>query len=187
MTLFLNHSNAFIRIYDYLELNNKPMNCRKFTIALFATIVVIQMQAQEKSHSETLSSGGSVSNSNGSISYSIGQVLYTERANASNSINQGIQNVYEISIITGKENHNVELLISAYPNPTVDYLNLVINDLDSEYLEFVLIDMKGQLIKSSKISSQQIKIDMNSCISGVYLLIVKDGDKSIKKFKIIKK
>ncbi len=63
-------------------------------------------------------SGGDAVGSGGSSSYTVGQVLYTTNSGANGSVAQGIQQPYEISTLVGLEVTEINLKLSAYPNPT---------------------------------------------------------------------
>ena len=69
-------------------------------------------------------SGGEASGSGGSVSYTIGQLVYsTITGTNDNSIAQGVQQPYEISIVSGiAEADEINLKILAYPNPVTDFL-----------------------------------------------------------------
>ena len=69
---------------------------------------------------ETLTTSG------GEASYTVGQVIYTTKyRNEGNSVAQGVQQPYEISVILGiPEAKDINLSVSAYPNPTTNYLTV---------------------------------------------------------------
>ena len=50
-------------------------------------------------------SGGTASGSGGSASYTIGQMIYTTNNGVNGSVSQGIQQPYEISVVSGIEEH----------------------------------------------------------------------------------
>ena len=69
--------------------------------------------------------GGDAVGSGGSVSYTIGQVFYNTQIGTNGSIVQGVQQPYEISVVSGvKEAEGINLEITAYPNPTSDFLRL---------------------------------------------------------------
>ena len=70
------------------------------------------LQAQQA----VVASGGTATGS-GTVSYSIGQVVYTTNSN-SGSVAQGVQQPYEISVLTGvKDAKDITLEFVVYPNP----------------------------------------------------------------------
>ncbi|MEJ5266144.1 MAG: hypothetical protein WHT29_12590, partial [Bacteroidales bacterium] len=82
------------------------------------------LQAQESVNA----TGGNAFGSGGSVSYSVGQVVYTTNSGTNGSVAQGVQQPYEISVVTGlEEAKGINLSVSAYPNPTTDYLTLRID------------------------------------------------------------
>ena len=72
--------------------------------------------------------GGNASGSGGSASYSIGQMVYTTNTGTNGSVAQGVQQPYEISVITGiEEAKGISLNCSAYPNPTIEFITLKVD------------------------------------------------------------
>ena len=75
--------------------------------------------------------GGNASGSGGSASYSVGQIVYTTTTGTSGSVAAGVQQPFEISTVTGIEEANgINLTVTAYPNPTTDFLTLEIKDFE---------------------------------------------------------
>ena len=85
------------------------------------------LQAQESVNA----TGSNASGSGGSASYSVGQVVYTTNTGTNGSMAQGVQQPYEILVATGlEEAKSINLTVSAYPNPTTDYLTLEVKDFE---------------------------------------------------------
>ena len=134
-------------------------------------------------------SGGEASGSGGSVSYTIGQLVYsTITGTNDNSIAQGVQQPYEISIVSGiAEADEINLKILAYPNPVTDFLILKVNDVTQmQYIAF-LYDINGRLLKNIKITDYKTQIEVNDLTPSIYFLKVFNNDKEVKVFKIIKK
>jgi len=139
-------------------------------------------------------SGGNFSGSGGSVAYSVGQVAYTTNTSVSNgSVSQGVQQPYEISVITAiEEAKGINLTVSAYPNPTTDYLTLSVADFDAAKLSYQLYDMNGKLLETKNIEGNQTSIFMGNLLPAVYFIKVTavtvhaQPYKEIKTFKIIK-
>ncbi len=75
-------------------------------------------------------SGGDVSGSGGSASYSIGQVFYSTHTGADGSVSEGVQQPYEISVVTSVvEAEGIDLVVSAFPNPVTDHLILRVDQI----------------------------------------------------------
>lgn len=156
----------------------------KFSVTLLLGIVLTGLQAQESINA----SGGNVSGSGGSVNYSVGQVVYTTNTGTNGSVAQGVQQAFEISVVSEiKEAKDINLLVSAYPNPTTDYLTLSISEFDISNLSYQLYDMQGKLLQNEKITGNQTNIDMRNLVSATYILQVVQSNKEVKTFKINKK
>ena len=132
--------------------------------------------------------GGNASGSGGTVSYSVGQVVYTTNTGGSNgTVAQGVQQPFEISEITGlEEAKGISLSVSAYPNPTSDFLNLKVENYDNTNLSYQLFDISGKLLESKKITGNQTSIVMSNLAPATYFVKVTESNKEVKTFKIIK-
>lgn len=151
---------------------------------LLSVFTALAAQAQENA----CATGGNASGSNGSASYSVGQAFYATVAGASGSVAQGVQQPYEISVLSVNEQAK-NLHISAYPNPTADYifLSLDFNCSDGADLSYQLYDMVGRLVQSEKITGTQTGIAMSGLVPATYFVKVMEGKNELETFKIIKK
>jgi hypothetical protein len=136
-------------------------------------------------------SGGNASGSGGSVSYSVGQVAYIANTGANGSVVQGVQQPYEIFVVTGLDDANgIKLKLSAYPNPATDFLTLKVDSSiqpNIQSMSYELFDLNGKLLENKKLTSNETGIDMKNLVPATYLLIVIDKNKEVKTFKIIKK
>jgi hypothetical protein len=160
----------------------EKLNLAFITVCLFGFVSVIQAQ------NVIPASGGNATRSGGTVSYSVGQVFYTSNTSSSGSVAQGVQQPYEISLISFVEQaENINLLCSAYPNPFTDFLTLKIENYDNQDLAYQLFDINGIALGNNKITGFETVIVMGSYLSGTYFLKVTNAGKKIKTFKIIKK
>ncbi len=133
--------------------------------------------------------GGDSQDKGGSISYSIGQIAYQTASSTSGSVSEGIQQAYEIFIITSAPGlAAVTLDVSAYPNPVRDLLVLAVNeDLSNQSLMYQLTDMKGRIIYRQTIHQTKNEINMQHLPAGNYFLQVTSSSRGKNMlFKIIK-
>ena len=155
----------------------------KLSALLFLGLGLTGLQAQECVNA----TGGNASGSGGSASYSVGQVVYTTHTGTSGSVAEGVQQPYEISVVTAiEEAKGINLSVSAYPNPTTDYLTLEVKEFDLSNLSFQLYDMNGKLLLNEKITGNQTSIVMSNLVPATYFVKVIQGSKEVKTFKIIK-
>jgi hypothetical protein len=131
--------------------------------------------------------GGSSSGSMGSVSYTIGQVVYSSSLTSSGNITAGVQQPYEITMITEiKEAKDIELFISAFPNPTFDNVTLKIDNYTFEKLICNLTDINGKQLISLKIINKETSVKLTNLKPSTYFMKILDNNKEIKVFKIIK-
>lgn len=131
--------------------------------------------------------GGNTTGNGGSASYSVGQVVYHTNTGTNGSIAEGVQQLYEISDVTGLEGAKcISLSVSAYPNPTTDYLTLSIDNFEVSNLSYQLYNINGNLLENKKLESNQTRIVMSNLVPATYFLKVTNGQKEVKTFKIIK-
>lgn len=155
---------------------------------LILLAIAINVNAQQN----IVASGGNASGSGGSASFTVGQVVYTTNMGASGSVAQGVQQPYEISVVTGlPEADGITLKYSVYPNPAKDFLVLSIEgELPSGYAAS-LYDMNSKLLKIQEVVSNETRIDMSNMAIATYFLKVASSKHvapsiEIKTFKIIK-
>lgn len=131
--------------------------------------------------------GGDATGSGGSVSYSVGQVVYTTNNGTNGSVVEGVQQPYEILVVTAiKEAKDINLSVSAYPNPTTDYLTLEVKEFEHANLSFQLYNITGKLLQSKKITGNQTSIVMSNLAPAMYFVKVIQDNKEVKTFKVIK-
>ena len=132
-------------------------------------------------------SGGNATGTGGSLSYTVGQVVYTTYTGSNGTVSQGVQQPFEISVVTGlEEAFGISLEIIAYPNPATDFIKLMIKNHDVGNLSYQFYNVNGNLLQDSKVESQETNISMQNLKPSVYFLKVTDNKKVVKTFKIIK-
>ncbi|MBL7887834.1 MAG: T9SS type A sorting domain-containing protein [Flavobacterium sp.] len=151
-------------------------------IIVLLLFVFVTTNAQQTS----LASGGSVTGSNGSVSFSIGQIDYVTAIGNGGTATQGVQQPFEIVTLSGEEYAQITLQMMIYPNPTISFVNLKIDDSDFQDLCYQLFDLNGREIANQKITTSETKIELENLSQAIYLLNVNDKNKTLKTFKIIK-
>lgn len=158
---------------------NKIILCAIF----FLSFGLTKLQAQEVANT----SGGNASGSGGTVSYSVGQIVYTTNTGTTGSVAQGVQQPYEISIVTEIEDASeISLSITIYPNPATDFLTLNVGNFKTQNLYFELFDLNGSFLENKKIENNETTISMENNASGIYFLNVIESNKKLRTFKIIK-
>jgi hypothetical protein len=156
---------------------------KKSIFSLAFLLISVIIFAQEN----TASSGGDAMGIGGSASYSVGQVVYTTHTGVNGSIAQGVQQPYEISVVTAvKENDKINLVFTVYPNPTTHFLTLNIPNVKNSALSFWLSDITGKVLANEQIHNENTTITMETLPKAIYFLKITENDETIKTFKIIK-
>jgi hypothetical protein len=171
-----------------------PRNDMRFAIIYTSLLIVLALSLNSVSAQTTVNvTGGNSLGTGGAVSYSVGQLVYQTQVGNNGSVAQGVQQPFEISVVTAIEDtEGIALMMSAYPNPTTDYLMLEVNNFDLAALLYLLYDMQGRLIKSEKITEIYTTIEMNGLAPSTYFVKViakaqgSEYQKEVKTFKIIK-
>lgn len=145
--------------------------------------------------------GGNNTGTGGNVSYSVGQIVCTTHTASNGSVAQGVQQPYEISVLTGTdESAGISLLYAVYPNPVANVLTLKVEGTLYPDCLISLFDINGKLLREKDLISAETKIDMSPFVTGTYLLTIRRTGQSanaslagglnsvlnIKTFKIIK-
>lgn len=74
----------------------------KYKKMKLSAIIILAMALTELKAQEAIpASGGNATGSGGSVSYSVGQVEYSSNTGSGGSVAAGVQQPYEISVVTG--------------------------------------------------------------------------------------
>jgi hypothetical protein len=153
-------------------------------VLLFNCLPLSVMLAQEA----LPASGNNSTGTGGSVSYSIGQPFFTTSSSALGSTAAGVEQPYEISLLSGGKNaENVALMVSTYPNPTAGSLIVKINGLKINKLSYTLYDVNGRIISKQTIRSSETVLQLDPLPPATYVLSIVQGKKDVKTVKIIKK
>ena len=147
------------------------------------------LQAQQSVNT----AGGNAVGNGGSVSYSLGQSGFRTHAGTNGSVAEGVQQPYEISVVTAIEGSDeIKLSVSVYPNPTADFLTLSMYDEvsvsnDFSKYSYQLLDMNGKLLQGARITDTQTSIAMSNLLPATYLLKVIKDKQELKVLKVVKK
>jgi hypothetical protein len=150
----------------------------------YLTIATAFLCVSLYSQSNTVSAGGDAEGDNGSISYSIGQVVYTSAQGSNGNVNQGVQQPYDVGVVTGIEEAGINL--SVFPNPTSGLLTLTVADEDASLLSYQLFDASGRLVDSKNKLNPTNTISLDGYATGVYTLSVSRENKQVKSFRLVR-
>lgn len=134
--------------------------------------------------SNVVASGGNASGSGGSVSYSVGQIDYTTKTGTGGMLTEGVQQPFEILVITGLKEDRINLNAVVFPNPASDYVELHVHDGAKYPIAYELVDLNGKTIAKDLVAGNSTRISLTSISGGVYYLKVSSDNKLIKTFQI---
>jgi hypothetical protein len=152
-----------------------------FSILGFCIIIV---QGQEA----IPATGGNATGTGGSVSYTMGQIADNLHSGSNGTIVEGVQQPYEVSVVTAIEDAGgLSLESIVYPNPSSGQIRLIVESPENENLRFRLYDITGVLLLDKRIEGRETEITLENFASSVYLLKLVKNNKEAKVFKIVKR
>lgn len=130
--------------------------------------------------------GGMAYGTGGSVSYSIGQIDYETAYGTGGSITEGLHQPFEILIISGIEDNNINLYFEIYPNPTTDFVVLSVDNVNTVNMAYTIYNIEGKLIEKQELTGSQTTITMKDLSNGIYFIKVLQKSTELKVFKVIK-
>ncbi|MEM8583532.1 MAG: T9SS type A sorting domain-containing protein [Bacteroidota bacterium] len=154
-----------------------------FPIALLA--FSLQLQAQDMPRSVVGSAGTYFSNVNtGNLHWTVGEVAVDYSVNGI-TLAQGFhQGYYDLVISSIYEAPELNLSLTAFPNPTMGQLTLEGSWDRGDRVR--MTDLMGRPIIEAELAPERMDFDMVSQPSGVYLLSVSRDGQVLKTFQVIK-
>lgn len=139
------------------------------------------------------SAGGNAVGAGGTVSYTLGQLAYSTSTGTNGSVAQGVQQPFEISIVTElEETNNITLEWSVSPNPTNNSLKISLGntentELKPENLSYILYDMSGKVLLENKLDGIETTIEMGGFSSSIYILrIIQINSATLKELKTLR-
>jgi hypothetical protein len=145
---------------------------------------VFYFRNHSSAQNNSLPAGGNGTGTGGNVSYSVGQIAYSTKTSSSGNVAEGLQQAYEIFMITGITDKSIELSVKAYPNPALDLITLEIDKYDS--LSYLFTDANGKLVSQNRITNNLTPINCKELNAGVYFLKVYNENGQLRNFKLIK-
>lgn len=120
--------------------------------------------------------GGTYTNSTVEMSFTVGEMIISTENSSTVDLTQGFHQP-EL-LVSGIDNPSKPLIVSIYPNPTADYINVSLDDYEGTYYNVRSID--GKLLIAGKMTASQTQIDLSSFERGVYTVEFLDANKNLK-------
>jgi hypothetical protein len=162
------------------------METKQMLIFLKSIMMLILFASSSLSAQEVTTSAGDFhQNSNFSVSWTIGEPVIDTWSASGTVLTQGFQQPILVSVSI-YENPDLNYTINAFPNPTSDFLNVVISNGTYDKMQYLLFDVTGKLIDSRQIVSEQTEILFSHLPVATYYVKIIENNKELKTFKIIK-
>jgi len=164
------------------------MNFKRITLAGLLSIGfgLATLHAQESVNA----AGGNASGTGGQVSFSVGQVNYTTQTSLNGSVSQGVQQIFQISVINGFEDADgINAGYAVYPNPSNEILTVSVDASkhpNLQSMKFQLFDSNGRLLDTKKPAGNETGIDVSNLLPAMYYLKIMNDNTEVKIFKIIK-
>jgi hypothetical protein len=101
---------------------------------------------------------------------------------------KGFNKPYEISIITEVNHPSLSQMdLMVFPNPTSDYVRLIVGGTDMLNVFYELLDLNGRVLIKERIAGNETNILMNQFAAGTYFLKVSKDHQELKVFQLIKR
>lgn len=122
------------------------------------------------------SAGKEFVNNDNSLCWSLGEISIATISSNDAILTQGFQQtgIYTTATL----NPEMEINLSLYPNPTVDYITIKIEDDEYVNKAFRIIDINGKICHYGIITSNKHTIDISKFTSGLYFISL-SGEKGI--------
>lgn len=164
-----------------------PWFMQRLGLVIFSMVTFLHPSYTQES---ITAAGGEATGTTGTVSFTVGQVFYHAHEGEGGTVAEGVQQPFEIFIITSVEDApDITLNMMAYPNPVAGRLNLVVDlpgDLRGKGYHYRLYDANGRALLSDRILNRQSGIDMANLPPAVYFLHVLDNRQVLRVFRIIK-
>jgi len=172
-------------MYRFLSQNHM---CMKHLSKVIGTLCLTCYGLSVQAQNTIPATGGNASGSGGTVSYTIGQITYQTLTGTTGTVAEGVQQPFEISVVTAIENtEGIKLEYRVYPNPTSGLVKLIITPFEKDNYRYRLFNINGILLQDQMLEGEETDISLQAYSYSMYFLKVIRNNQEIKVFKIIKK
>ncbi|MEO0470246.1 MAG: T9SS type A sorting domain-containing protein [Bacteroidota bacterium] len=120
--------------------------------------------------------------------HSLGQILFHAYVTVTGSISENVQQAFAFFHPTSIEEADVAISLSAYPNPTSRYLQLIFDAPAKGNAKHLLhlLDSQGRYLYQEPVRQGANLIDLDRFPAATYLVRVYENQRHIRTFKIVK-
>ena len=135
--------------------------------------------------------GGDSQGNNGSVNFTVGQIAVQTSTNTTGNVTvvEGVQQPYEIMTVGVDDYPQIALNAVVYPNPTENIAQLQFNgfEIPTNGLRATLYDGNGKQLQSVTVTDDLSTFQIGQYATGTYYLELRDGNRMLKTFKLVRK
>ncbi len=150
-------------------------------------LIILLLSANNLLSQKVLSTSGGTGGFEGyAVNWSIGEVVTETFSIGGVTVNQGFnqysETIKNVSTIKGYETINVK----AYPNPTTNFINIRISDIEINGLLYKITTLEGRIIMQGYLYNEETIIDFVNLSPTIYLLTILNNGIVVRSFRIVK-
>lgn len=156
-------------------------------------LLAINLHAQSVERHVIATAGGTYYDgvNNFEMDYTVGEVAVTTISTTNNTLTQGFQQPFKLTLTAVQEYPDSDPQVIVYPNPVIDQLNISIEKPETGVYRVIVYDMLGQLMADKSFiagsgGTEKLNIDFNPYATGNYFVRIMHEKKVLQTSKIIK-
>ncbi len=158
---------------------------RIFLIILLTANTIFVCFAQTNSPAVIMSSGTYTAGDEASLSWTIGESLIESYSEESTTLLQGFNETGDFEEAAVEDSFE-DAGVLVFPTYTHTFISVYITREIKEACIGELIDINGKVLSVTRLHSNINEVNLEEYTYGMYLLIIKEGDKSLTETMIIK-
>lgn len=152
---------------------------------MYVLLFLLCIASEAKPQEVVATLGSTHQNNSGSISYTLGELSSETYSTASATLTQGFHQP-TITVVSINQTNYANIPVTAFPNPTSDFVRLQIENEDLSGLIYLLYDSDGKLLAERNIESYSTDISFINLNRAIYFIVIKKDGMEVKTLEICK-
>ncbi len=158
---------------------------KKNKLLIFSLAVIFLLTGKLSAQQVIATSGGTGQNTSGTITYTLGELVIETYSGTDKKLTQGFQQS-RLIITAVSEIKGLSYTVTAYPNPTTNFIKIKLEKDFPETLDYLLMDINGKVLSSGKIENGETDISFEDNAVGTYFIKIIQEKKEVKTIKVVK-
>lgn len=129
---------------------------------------------------------GVLRGSGGSVTFSVGHVQSMKATGGGGTVDPFLMDGPSANVIVEVKNEPIQPDVVAYPNPTMESIQLKFHDTTNQSFHYVLHSIDGKLLEQGSVYSSDTKILLTPYEGSTFVVTVFDNGVIMKRIRIIK-